>query len=53
MRMGTDNPMSYGTIQADANGGGIGESPDGAGGHVTLYVRVPEDHVIGVMTADS
>jgi predicted enzyme related to lactoylglutathione lyase len=45
-----DNPMSYGIIQRDGNtsddgigiGGGIAAAPEGAEGHVTFYVAVPD-----------
>jgi predicted enzyme related to lactoylglutathione lyase len=44
------NPMNYGVIPREGNvnaegvgiGGGIGESPDGYEGHVTVYVEVPD-----------
>jgi len=46
----TDNPMSYGVVQRDANvnadgagiGGGVGRGPEGYDGHVTFYVEVPD-----------
>jgi uncharacterized protein len=45
-----DNPMNYGIVQRDGNvsadgsgiGGGVGEGPEGYGGHVTFYVEVPD-----------
>jgi predicted enzyme related to lactoylglutathione lyase len=45
-----ENPMNYGILQRDDNlssegigiGGGIGQGPDGYGGHVTFYVEVPD-----------
>ena len=46
-----DNPMQYGMVDAKDNtsmtgdngiGGGIGQGPDGYGGHVTFYVAVPD-----------
>ncbi|HEU0019960.1 MAG TPA: VOC family protein [Thermoleophilaceae bacterium] len=46
----TDNPMSYGTVDREANlssdgigiGGGVGQVPEGYDGHVTFYVAVPD-----------
>lgn len=46
----SDNPMNYGIVQRDGNttadgigvGGGIGQGPQGYGGHVTFYVAVPD-----------
>jgi hypothetical protein len=43
----SDNPMSYGIVDGKDNGeggigGGIGEGPEGYGGHVTWYVSVPD-----------
>jgi len=46
-----DNPMNYGMVDgkdnktADGNvgiGGGVGQGPEGYGGHVTFYVAVPD-----------
>lgn len=45
-----NNPMAYGTVQRQDNvtpdgigiGGGIGQAPEGYGGHVTFYVGVPD-----------
>jgi uncharacterized protein len=45
-----DNPMNYGIVQRDGNvsadgsgiGGGVGEGPEGYGGHVTFYIEVPD-----------
>jgi predicted enzyme related to lactoylglutathione lyase len=44
------NPMNYGIVQRDGNtspegigiGGGVGQAPEGADGHVTFYVEVPD-----------
>jgi predicted enzyme related to lactoylglutathione lyase len=47
----SDNPMNYGMVDAKDNktadgnvgiGGGVGQGPDGYGGHVTFYVAVPD-----------
>jgi uncharacterized protein len=46
----TSNPMGYGVVDREANltaegvgiGGGIGQAPEGYGGHVTFYVAVPD-----------
>jgi predicted enzyme related to lactoylglutathione lyase len=46
----TNNPMHYGTVAREENlnpdgigiGGGIGQGPEGYGGHVTFYVEVPD-----------
>ena len=46
----TANPMSYAVVDREANstadgggiGGGIGQAPDGYGGHATFYVAVPD-----------
>ena len=47
----SDNPMNYGMVDgkdnktADGNvgiGGGVGQGPEGYGGHVTFYVAVPD-----------
>ena len=46
----TANPLSYGVIAREDNlgdggvgiGGGIGRSPEGHPGHVTVYVAVPD-----------
>jgi uncharacterized protein len=45
-----DNPMNYGMVQRDGNvsadgagiGGGVGQGPEGYGGHVTFYIEVPD-----------
>ncbi len=45
-----DNPTQYGLVNRDGNtngegvgiGGGVGEAPEGYGGHVTFYVEVPD-----------
>jgi predicted enzyme related to lactoylglutathione lyase len=45
-----DNPMNYGLVDREENlnadgagiAGGIGQGPDGYGGHVTFYVEVPD-----------
>jgi predicted enzyme related to lactoylglutathione lyase len=46
-----DNPMKYGMVDAKGNkslsgdtgiGGGVGQGPEGYGGHVTFYVAVPD-----------
>jgi predicted enzyme related to lactoylglutathione lyase len=45
-----NNPMNYGVVQREGNtspegigiGGGVGQAPEGAGGHVTFYVEVPD-----------
>jgi predicted enzyme related to lactoylglutathione lyase len=45
-----DNPMRYGTVQREGNvnaegigiGGGVAAGPEGYGGHVTVYVEVPD-----------
>ena len=45
-----DNPMNYGIVSRDDNtneqgagiGGGIGQGPEGYGGHSTFYVEVPD-----------
>jgi uncharacterized protein len=45
-----DNPMNYGIVQRDGNvsadgsgiGGGVGQGPNGYGGHVTFYIEVPD-----------
>ena len=44
-----ENPTRYGLVDRDGNtnddgigiGGGVGEAPEGYGGHVTFYVEVP------------
>jgi predicted enzyme related to lactoylglutathione lyase len=44
----TDNPMNYGIVAAQPNpdpnggsiGGGVGQGPEGYGGHATFYVGV-------------
>jgi uncharacterized protein len=46
----TNNPIDYGLVGREANvdadgigiGGGIGQAPDGYGGHLTFYVGVPD-----------
>ena len=46
----SDNPMNYGIVQREGNtnsdgigiGGGVGGGPEGADGHVTFYVEVPD-----------
>ena len=46
----SDNEMNYGLVQRDGNtnpdgvgiGGGVGQGPEGYGGHVTFYVEVPD-----------
>ena len=45
-----ENPTQYGLIEREENingdgigiGGGVGEAPNGYGGHVTFYVEVPD-----------
>jgi predicted enzyme related to lactoylglutathione lyase len=45
-----NNPMNYGVVAREDNlntdgigiGGGVGGGPDGYGGHVTVYVEVPD-----------
>jgi uncharacterized protein len=45
-----NNPMNYGIVQRDGNvsadgsgiGGGVGQGPEGYGGHVTFYIEVPD-----------
>ena len=45
-----DNPMRYGSVQREGNvnaqgigiGGGVAGGPEGYGGHVTVYVEVPD-----------
>jgi predicted enzyme related to lactoylglutathione lyase len=45
-----DNPMNYGMVQREGNvtsdgvgiGGGVGQGPEGYGGHVTFYIEVPD-----------
>jgi uncharacterized protein len=42
-----DNPMNYGLVDGKDNGeggigGGVGQGPEGYGGHVTFYVAVPD-----------
>jgi predicted enzyme related to lactoylglutathione lyase len=50
-KINSDNPMNYGMVDgkdnktADGNvgiGGGVGQGPEGYGGHVTFYVAVPD-----------
>ena len=46
----SSNPMNYGIVPREGNtlpdgtgiGGGIGQVPEGYGGHVTFYVQVPQ-----------
>ena len=47
----SDNPMNYGMVYGKDNktksgdtgiGGGVGQGPEGYGGHVTFYVAVPD-----------
>lgn len=47
----SDNPMNYGMVDGKDNktangdggiGGGVGQGPEGYGGHVTFYVAVPD-----------
>jgi predicted enzyme related to lactoylglutathione lyase len=43
----SDNPMNYGMVDGKDNGengigGGVGQGPEGYGGHVTWYVSVPD-----------
>ena len=46
----SNNEMNYGLVQRDGNtnpdgvgiGGGVGQGPEGYGGHVTFYVEVPD-----------
>ena len=42
----TENAMSYAVVDRGTNrtadGGGIGQAPDGYGGHATFYVAVPD-----------
>jgi uncharacterized protein len=45
-----NNPMNYGIVNREDNlnaegigvGGGVGQGPEGYGGHVTFYVEVPD-----------
>ena len=46
-----NNPMNYGMVAREDNkasdgslgiGGGVGQGPEGYGGHVTFYVAVPD-----------
>lgn len=49
-KIDADNPMGYGMVQREENlsaegigiGGGVGQAPEGYGGHVTFYVEVPD-----------
>jgi predicted enzyme related to lactoylglutathione lyase len=46
-KIDSNNPMQYGVISQESNGGigiggGIGQGPDGYAGHVTFYVGVPD-----------
>jgi uncharacterized protein len=45
-----DGPTDYGVVSREENtnldgvgiGGGVGDSPEGYGGHVTFYIEVPD-----------
>jgi hypothetical protein len=49
-KINADNPMNYGIVEREGNqsddgigiGGGVGGMPEGAPGHVTFYVEVPD-----------
>jgi uncharacterized protein len=47
-KMDASNPMSYALVEAEDSStgksipGGIGQGPEGYGGHVTFYVEVPD-----------
>jgi len=50
-KIDSDNPMNYGMVDGKDNktsdgnvgiGGGVGQGPEGYGGHVTFYVAVPD-----------
>jgi predicted enzyme related to lactoylglutathione lyase len=50
-KINSDNPMNYGMVDGKDNktangdtgiGGGVGQGPEGYGGHVTFYVAVPD-----------
>jgi predicted enzyme related to lactoylglutathione lyase len=49
-KIDANNPMSYGIVAREDNvnpdgigiGGGISQGPEGYGGHVTVYVEVPD-----------
>jgi predicted enzyme related to lactoylglutathione lyase len=49
-KIDADNPMNYGIVNREDNlnaegigvGGGVGQGPEGYGGHVTFYVEVPD-----------
>lgn len=47
-KMNADNPMNYALVEAEQSStgssvpGGIGQGPEGYGGHVTFYVEVPD-----------
>ncbi len=49
-QINADNPMGYGIVDRDQNlsadgvgiGGGVTAGPPGYGGHVTVYVQVPD-----------
>ena len=49
-KIDADNPMNYGMVSREENvnsegigiGGGVGAMPEGAAGHVTIYVEVPD-----------
>lgn len=42
----SDNPINYGVVRPDQGGpgigGGVASGPEGYGGHVTVYVAVPD-----------
>jgi predicted enzyme related to lactoylglutathione lyase len=49
-KINSDNPMSYGLVEAQREGtigGGIGQADEGQTGHVTFYVEVenPEEYL--------
>lgn len=44
-KINADNPMNYGMVEAAGEGsiaGGIGDTQEGAPGHVTVYVQVSD-----------
>lgn len=45
-KIDADNPVGYGIVDGEDNGGGIGggvgAGPEGYDGHVTVYVQVPD-----------
>jgi predicted enzyme related to lactoylglutathione lyase len=49
-RFDTSNPIGYGIVDRESNaqrdgigiGGGVGQAPEGYGGHATFYVEVPD-----------